>query len=717
MRLSESQFIETVRGRMTWLVFFEIPVSSPVLLNLDLPELKHETTLSFRILVAALSVLLWNSRPAICQQSSTPFQTFIQKQALALRAGDQPPQTKDQWIQRRAALRDNLLKAWGGFPETDCELAPRLLGEIKREGYRVEKLVFQTRPGIWMTANAYVPDQPGRHPAILHVHGHWAGAKQDPVVQSRCIGCVKLGYFVLCVDAFGAGERAVGKNLGEYHGEMTAATLFPVGLPLSGLQVYENMRAVDYMKSREEVDPDRIGITGASGGGNQTMYAGGFDERLRCVVPTCSVGTYQAYLSAACCLCEVVPGAIQFTEEGDVLGLSADRGLMVTSATQDAFQFSVGEARKSVVRAEGIGRLFDRTVKHTIIESPHNYNQPMREAMYGWMAKNLKGEGDGLPIPDPAIEPELPETLRCFPGDSRPDDFVTIPRFAAAEASRLAEKRVLPADRAEWEKLRPKKIQALIDVLGGQPDRSPLELNVENTDQQQSISFSVEPELRTVLRRDLPEKPGRLAIVLDLDSGLEGAWSGEIASQLRHEGWAIVTPELRATGQFADPRDKIGNAPDHNTAEWSLWIGRPLLGQWVWDLRRTLDAIAEQDGSLPHDVLVTGRGSAGLVALCAAALDERITRVSTVDSLGSYVTEQPYRGVRLGLMVPGILRDFGDVADLAALVAPRPVTIKGGISATSQPVDASSLATTYAATRRIFELMDAPSVLLIQGHD
>ena len=679
--------------------------------------MENATTLSRQIWVVTVSLLLMNCRWAVGQESPTAFQAFVQKQALALRADDRPPQSKDEWKQRRGALRENLLKAWGGFPETDCELAPRVLGGFQREGYRVEKLIFQTRPGVWMTANAYIPDQPGKRPAILHVHGHWPGAKQDPVVQSRCIGCVKLGYFVLSVDAFGAGERAIGKKLGEYHGEMTAATLLPVGLPLAGLQVYENQRAVDYLRTRPEVDPDRIGITGASGGGNQTMYAGGFDERLRCVVPTCSVGTYQAYLSAACCLCELVPGAIRFTEEGDLLGLSADRGLMVTSATQDAFQFSVGEARKSMARADAIARLFNATIKHTIIESPHHYNQPMREAMYGWMAKNLKGEGDGSPIPDPAIQPETPETLRCFPGESRPDDYVTIPRFAAAEAARLAERRTVAKDRAEWEKSRTKNRQSLIDVLGGQPASSPLDLKVESasSDQGQTLSFDVEPGLRTVVRRDLPEKPGRLAIVLDLDGGLQSAWSGELATKLRDGGWAIVAPELRATGQFADTRDKIGNAPDHNTAEWSIWIGRPLLGQWVWDVRRTLDAIAERDGALPHDVLITGRGSSGLVALCAAALDERITRVNTLDSLGSYATDQPYRGLRLGLMVPGILRDFGDVGDIAALVAPRPVTIQGGISGSGQPLDAPTLTKNYDSAKRVFELMEVPSLLRVQA--
>jgi len=215
---------------------------------------------------------------------------FVRKQAAELRAKDKPPATLEELKPRNDELRKNLLAAWGGFPETSCPLEPKSHGELKRDGYRVEKITFQTRPGIRMTANLYLPDKKGKLPAILMVHGHWKGAKQDPVVQSRCIGAAKLGYVVLCVDAFGAGERAIGTALGEYHGEMTAATLIPVGLPLSGLQVYENMRALDYLLTRPEVDGERIGITGASGGGNQTMYAGAFDTRFKCVVPVCSVG-------------------------------------------------------------------------------------------------------------------------------------------------------------------------------------------------------------------------------------------------------------------------------------------------------------------------------------------------------------------------------------------------------------------------------------------
>lgn len=664
-----------------------------------------------RLLVAAtLFPLLMSSTIVVADEPSAPlqFNPFVKQQAMELRKGDAAPRTMDEWEHRRAELKTALTAAWGGFPETPCELEPRMLGELQRDGYRVEKLIFQTRPGIWMTANAYVPEIAGRLPAILMVHGHWAGAKQDRVVQSRCIGAAKLGFFVLCVDAFGAGERGIGTKLGEYHGEMVAATLFPVGLPLSGLQVYENSRAVDYLQTRPEVDPNRIGITGASGGGNQTMYAGAMDERLRCVVPTCSVGNYQSYLSGACCMCEVVPGALQFTEEGDVLGLAAHRGLMVTSATRDAFQFSVDEAKKSVARATAIASLYkDAVVKHAVIESAHDYNQPMREAMYGWMTKHLKGEGDGSPVSEPQIQTEDPETLRCFPGDSRPEEFVTLPRFAAMEGRRLVEQQTVPANWQEWAAARQHKMTSLDSVLGDLPEPAALNVIAEKSadGKRETLRFDSEPGLSLALDRNVVEQPSRMAVVLDCDGV---AASGDLAKQLQAAGWMVVIPELRATGRFAIRNEKIGRAPDHNSAEWSLWIGRPLLGQWVWDVRRTLDTIAARDGRLPGEITVIGQRSAGMIALCAAAFDERIGRVVTVNSLASYITDQPYIGQRLGIMAPAILRDVGDVAQIAALIAPRKLIIAGGVTGDGRGMDQGTLTRQFQFTEEINRLHETP---------
>src|SRR5438477_8843767 len=152
------------------------------------------------------------------------FNNFIHAQALALRSKDAPPANRREWDQRRTNLRQAMFVAMGPFPEKPCALEPQFQGFLKRDGYRIEKLIFQSRPDVWVTANAYVPElraltQPGsprRLAAVLVVHGHWAMARRDPVVQARCLGLVKLGFFVLAVDAFGSGERYTHPGSGTY---------------------------------------------------------------------------------------------------------------------------------------------------------------------------------------------------------------------------------------------------------------------------------------------------------------------------------------------------------------------------------------------------------------------------------------------------------------------------------------------------------------------
>src|SRR5262249_9104241 len=349
-------------------------------------------------------------------------------------------------MRRREVLRSAMFAAMGPFPKEPCPLEPKNLGEMKRPNFVIENLIFQSRPNIWVTANLYRPTNvTGKRPAVLVVHGHWPMARRDPVGQARCLGLVPLGFVVLAVDAFGSGERYTEPARGTYHGALYGTTLWPAGQTLLGMQVYDNRRAVDYLLTRAEVDGEKIGITGASGGGNQSMYAGALDERIGAVVPVCSVGQYRAYLKAACCVCEVLPGALKFTEEGDVLGLVAPRALLVINASRDGIQFSPGEARKSIERARSIFELNavpDR-LKHEVFESGHDYNQQMREMMYGWMTKWLKnkGTGDSRPIPEPRIVLETSDALACYPGaDERPDSFLFPTTYAGREGKALADK-------------------------------------------------------------------------------------------------------------------------------------------------------------------------------------------------------------------------------------------------------------------------------------
>jgi len=175
------------------------------------------------------------------------FLAFIREQAIALASKHEVPSNRQQWEQHSSEIRVRLLKALGGFPAAKCKLNPQMLGKMSFDGYTIEKILIQTIPGVWMTANIYRPDGDGPFPAVLCVHGHWKGAKQDPTVQARCIGLAKLGFLAMAVDAFGAGERGIEEPLGEYHGDMTAATLYATGRMLPGIQVYENMRCADYL--------------------------------------------------------------------------------------------------------------------------------------------------------------------------------------------------------------------------------------------------------------------------------------------------------------------------------------------------------------------------------------------------------------------------------------------------------------------------------------
>ena len=610
-----------------------------------------------------------------------PFLSFVRQTAAELRKQDAPPADLAAWQAQRTLLRQQLELAWGGFPQQHAPLEARILETLDRPDYRIEKIVFQTLPGVFMTASAWVPKISGKLPAVLCVHGHWAGAKQDPHVQARCAGLARLGFFVLAVDAFGAGERAIGEQLGEYHGEMTAATLFPIGRPLSGIQVYENGRAVDYLCSRPEVDPQRIGITGASGGGNQSMYAGAWDERFKAVAPVCSVGTYQAYLGAACCMCEVVPGALAMTEESRILALTAPRALLIISATQDAFQFSVGEAAKSISAARPVFSLYNLPdlPRHTVVESPHDYNQPMREALYGFMTQHLKGQGTGQPIPEPSISLEEPEALRCYPGTTRPDDWLTLPQFAAREARGLLQSR---------KPLPPSELrQRLERLLGGtEPGAGTGQLTSPAPG---TFELQLKPEAGLQLQlvgRNPKSADAGLRLILT-GQGSDHPWVREQQrlAEAAGTGWAVL--ELRATGRMEVSGDRIGKAPDHNSAEWSLWLGRPLCGQWVRDIRLTAALLREKLPCSSIELVASGTGS--FAALAAVAIDENIDGADITGLLTTFVSDKPYVGQRLADMVPGILRDAGDVVHVAELVAPRPLRLHAPVTPQGEPLDAA----------------------------
>ena len=505
---------------------------------------------------------------------------IFRNEAAQLRMADKVPADKATWEIQRRRLREQITAAMGPVPEKPCPLNPRVLDTAKRDGYRLEKIIFQSRNQVWVTATAYVPLRPEKVPAVLVVHGHWPWARRDPVVQARCVGLVRLGFFVLAVDAFGAGERHTQPARGTYHGALYGSTLWPVGQTLLGVQVYDNQRAVDYILSRSEVN-GKLGITGASGGGNQTMYAGALDERFSAVVPVCSVGNYQAYLRAACCVCEVLPGALRFTEEGDILGLVAPRALLIINASKDASQFSPKEAEKSVTHARGIFALYQAEAhlhQRTFI-SAHDYNQPMRELMYGWMLKYLKGDGQGLPVPEPELSIEKVEELACFPKlQDRPASFMTPPLLASSFAKELIARhnRLKPTHKQMWEASSITMRHDLVKFLGLAKAPSQQTLPVEKTKTQASApSFHFEFNTETGIKNSgtlfSPSKnpqeanaPFNCLIITNEISAMIDAWKVALQARTYLINWLAARKQsatlILRIEDIDSPRVKAGAA-------------------------------------------------------------------------------------------------------------------------------------------------------------
>ena len=231
----------------------------------------------------------------------TPFLAYQLDRAWALDAARQERFARVKTEADLRALQDELrrkaLALIGGLPEARTPLNARVTGTIPMDGYRIEKIVFESLPGIHVTALVYVPDAPaGKRPAVLLACGHSGVGKAYPPYQEIAARLARRGYVVLCWDPVGQGERsqfwdkARGRSrynlvCGEHAVLGNFATI--AGTSLVRYMVWDGMRAVDTLLARDDVDPSRLAITGTSGGGFQALWIGALDPRIAVVLPSC----------------------------------------------------------------------------------------------------------------------------------------------------------------------------------------------------------------------------------------------------------------------------------------------------------------------------------------------------------------------------------------------------------------------------------------------
>ena len=302
----------------------------------------------------------------------------------------------------------------------------------KRDGYRIEKLLFESRPGLVVTASVYVPEtgragpSPGRFPAVLSPVGHWEAGKAEPVVQAQCVSLARQGFVVLTWDPPGQGERdqywdgVRGQTLveGSTRQHMRLGNQCALsGVPLANYFLWDGMRALDYLSTRADVDPDRLGCTGASGGGTQTMYLAALDERIKAAVPSLFVSSQRRWLLTGN-IADSEQVSFGWLKDGldhpEWCALIAPRPLLINAAVNDFFP--VTGTRETFVAARHVYDVLGaaEAIELHVGEGGHEYGRPLREGVYRWLLTWLGRSTSARPTETPFV-PEPASALWCTP--------------------------------------------------------------------------------------------------------------------------------------------------------------------------------------------------------------------------------------------------------------------------------------------------------------
>lgn len=343
---------------------------------------------------------------------------------LDLRYSPRWPTDRSAWERRATELRQQILAAAGLLPmPARPPIQAERFGKVDRGAYTVEKVLFESLPGFYVTGNLYLPKGPlaaRSLPVVLCPHGHWNyGRLENSSLNSgpsRAANFAMQGYIAFIYDMVGYNDSAaISHRFAPGHREgADRESLWSINL--LGLQLWNSLRAVDFLLTLPEADPARIGVTGESGGGTQTFLLAAVDERIRVSGPVNMI----SYVMQGGSLCENAPNLRIDTDNVEIGSLAAPRPMIMVSATGDWTRNTWTEeypATRAAYRLLGV----EEKLTTIQIDAPHNYNQASREAVYGWFSRWLRGVGDGLtPIPERGGGVLPTPELLVFYGRSRP---------------------------------------------------------------------------------------------------------------------------------------------------------------------------------------------------------------------------------------------------------------------------------------------------------
>ncbi len=602
--------------------------------------------------------------------------------------------TLDDWKAKRPVYHKQLLEMLGLDPLPEkTPLQATITGTTEHAQFTVEKLYFQSRPGLYVTANLYIPKgltKPA--PAILYVCGH-GNVKKDGISYGAKVSYqhhgewfARHGYVCLTIDTLQLGEIE-----GIHHGTYRYNMWWWLcrGYTPAGVEAWNCVRALDYLETRKEVDASRIGVTGRSGGGAYSWWIAAIDERIKVAVPVAGITDLQNHVVDGCvdghCDCMFMVNTYRW-DYPLVAALVAPRPLLISNSDKDTI-FPLDGVMRLHEKVRRIYRLYgaDKNLGVHITEGPHKDTQELRVHAFTWFDRFLRDENRQIDVP--AVPLLQPEQLRVF--DKLPEDQINtkIHETFVPVASQCS----VPQSKEQWATLRDEWMRDLREkVFRGWPterEAGPLDVDQVFTAEADGVrlaayDFNSQPHVRlrlfVVSATDLQD-PSHLALnVLD-----EAGWTQWLAPlrvkfEDRLGAYSLPSPDPNAFRKlqkilsaergmlvYLCPRGIGANAWTGDEKKLTqirrrfMLLGQTLDSMRVWDVRRTIQALGQIDaakGIVPH--VLAERQMAG-VALYVALFEPQIGGLHLFD---------PPETHRDGPIFLNVLR-YLDMPQAVALVA------------------------------------------------
>jgi len=641
--------------------------------------------------------------------------------------------SREGWMERQSFIRRELNDIIGPFPEK-TPLNARIIRVIDKKDYRIEHIVFESQPGFYVTSSLFVPSgikKGTRAPAIIYCSGHSEEGYRSAVYMHVILNLVSKGFVVFAFDPVGQGERLeyfdpqTGKskaggptNEHSYPG----AQAFISGSSQAYYMIWDGIRAVDYLISRKEVDPSRIGITGRSGGGTQSAYIAAYDDRIYAAAPENYITNYARLLQtigpqdAEQNLFNLIARGL---DHPDLLIVRAPKPTLMITTSSD--MFSIQGAMETEREVSEVYRIFEKSGNFKRIEDDagHASTRKNREAMYAFFMNNLSNPGDAS---DKDFEIPSPEELKVTPTGQISTSYRTQTVFllnrkrSEKENEMLQKRRDMPDELSATavnsaERLSGYIMPSVVEdpVFTGRIVRNGYVVE----------KYFVRGEGNYVIPFLLfkPDNEGKRYLIYLHASGKskEASEGGEIERFVK-KGFTVIAPDLPGTGELQPDNfrgDAYFDGVSHNIWYASMLIGRSITGVQAGDVARFILLIKKRN----RDATITGfaRGALSPVLLHAAAFTKSFSSVILIEPFCSYrsiVMNRFYNHSYIPSSVPGALTGY-DLPDLAASLAPARLIIAGIKDGSGKTDDVDGIIDATEIIRTSYNLKNAADQLTL----